>query len=438
SACTPLPGCPPSLRPSGMSSTPRSWNPPTSASTDCWSPGRVILHSSPSAASTPAASMTSPTTRRTRPYTAKRGRSVNRFSSAGSPITQHPVGALEREVHTPVHDPVLSFHNAAAAFDLRVRDPPDVAARADRDRPAIRRGGRRQRGEVLRVHPDLERLLAREVRQRAPDDIRHELRLELHRFSHDVPRRRERERDEVVLDRRQPRRLRGPHRPRRLLARAHGGLEARGLRASALVPARLVTRRVALAVRRLERLCHLPRRLRGGRRLGFARGRFLGRGRRSRLLRLRLWLRLRLRRGRAARPMQLLRCPHHRAGTPPGHHGPLAHPMTISSLPELMTISPASSSARTTLTIAPCAASTSRSRTAPRNSISSLSAATARCDIVPRILPLTSSLAALSASASSFTSTSRRTRCSERSSSLARSSNTNIRFLISSASVWSR
>src|SRR5690606_3266733 len=386
---------------------------------------------------TPAASMTSPTTRRTRPYTMKRGRSLSRLTSIGSPIAQHPVGPLECEVHASIHDPVLAFHDAAAAFDLRISHPPDVAARTDRDRPAVRRRRRRQRGEVLGVHPDLQRLLAREVRHRAPHHVRHDLRLELHRLAHDVPRRRDCERDEVVLDRREPRRFRRPHRPRRLLARAHGALETRSRGTFPLGEAR----RVPLAVRRLHRLRHLPRRLRGGLRFGIPCVRLLGRGR---LLRRDLVagrrlhpgpsrLGLRLRFDHTARRTQLFRRPRRRSGAPTGRHAPPAHAMTISSLPALTTISPASSSARTTLTMLPCAASTSRSRTAPRNSISSLSAATARCDIVPRILPLTSSLAALSASASSFTSTSRSTRWSERSSSLVRSSNTNIRFLISSA-----
>src|SRR5690606_3760631 len=286
------------------------------------------------------------------------------------------------------------------------RSPADVAARRNGDRPAIRGGGRGQRRQVLRVHPDHQRLLTGEVCDGAPHHVGHDLRFELHRLAHDLPRRRKGKDQEVVLDRRETLRLCGPHRPGGLLDRAHRRLEACGLRACALVAPCLVSGRVsrrlprlvALAVFRLERYRHLPRRFRGGLLLGSTGFRILRRDGDGPGLRLGF----RLRRDHDTRQEQLLRCPHFRVAALRGHHGPHAHSMTRSSLPPLMTISPASSRARTTLTIAPCAASTSRSRTAPRNSISSLSAATARCDIVPRILFLTSSLAAFSARASSF------------------------------------
>src|SRR5690606_39826139 len=51
------------------------------------------------------------------------------------------------------------------------RSPADVAARRNGDRPAIRGGGRGQRRQVLRVHPDHQRLLTGEECDRAPHHV---------------------------------------------------------------------------------------------------------------------------------------------------------------------------------------------------------------------------------------------------------------------------
>src|SRR5690606_18384523 len=129
SGCTLLPGCRPSSSPSGISCTPRSWKPTTSARIERSSLRLVTRQSSPRPTSTPAASITSPTTRVTRPKRAKRGRSAIRCtSSSGEGIGQPPVGPHQRRIHPPIDDPIAPFDQASARHDVHVGDPLYLAA----------------------------------------------------------------------------------------------------------------------------------------------------------------------------------------------------------------------------------------------------------------------------------------------------------------------
>src|SRR6476620_8667796 len=116
-----------------MSNTPRSWKPTTSANTDFSSDSDVTRHSSDRPTSRPVASMTSPTTRVTRPCPENRGMSPLRDASLlrSMDLRHAAVRAFERGVDAAVDDALAAFDQAAATCDARIGHPAHVAFTGD-------------------------------------------------------------------------------------------------------------------------------------------------------------------------------------------------------------------------------------------------------------------------------------------------------------------
>src|SRR5690606_33302542 len=197
-----------------MGSSPLTWTPTAAARTEPSADWLVARHSSPSATSSPVASMTSPTTRVVRPYAAKRGTDSIRAAIA-STIGQTPPDAFQRTVDAAVHDPVPALHDAASRLDRRIRDPAHVPAGRDRGRLRTARRDRRDRREIARVEQHPERLVDRELHQRASDQIDDRLRTRLELAPDDVPCDGDGERGDVRLERVEPPRPAGPDLGRR-------------------------------------------------------------------------------------------------------------------------------------------------------------------------------------------------------------------------------
>src|SRR4029079_17854385 len=99
--------------------------PTTSARTDFSSERLVTRQSSDSPTSSPTASITSPTTRVTRPSRDRRGKSPMRAAKRLRSIDlRHAmVRALERRVDSAVHDSVAALYETPAPPDAYVGEP---------------------------------------------------------------------------------------------------------------------------------------------------------------------------------------------------------------------------------------------------------------------------------------------------------------------------
>src|SRR5690242_2432693 len=189
-----------------MSNTPRSWKPTTSASTDFSSDSDVTRQSSDRPTSRPVASMTSPTTRVTRPCPENRGMSPMRDASLlrSMDLRHAAVRAFERGVDAAVDDALAAFDQATATRDARIGHPARVALAGDRTRITARGGENR---EIDRVHTNANTLIDREFRERSAYETRDEVFVEGDFASDDLARDDDGDRGDVLLENRRSHRV---------------------------------------------------------------------------------------------------------------------------------------------------------------------------------------------------------------------------------------
>ena len=143
----------------------------------------------------PAASMTRPTRRVTRPRRVSRGRSPMRDARRLRSIDlgHATVYALERLVDATVDDSIASFDETAAARDTRIGEPACVARAGDR-RGFVWPCRRREHGEIDGIHANTQTLIDWKFGESTSDEVRHDLAIEADLSGNDLSRNDDRER----------------------------------------------------------------------------------------------------------------------------------------------------------------------------------------------------------------------------------------------------